>query len=205
MNPTVLGLGVVIANVLGAGMVVPQFLRIRAGRVDGVSTTWVGVSLVMNLWWTIYGVATGVWGVLPVSVVAGLLYVAIARELTRSHVAGIASGLSKGFVGIGVVPVAGLLIGGWPLAGLAIGLCYGVQFSPAAARALRSASVDGISPATWSMALGEAVIWVVYGSVIVDSALLVGGICGAAMASIILARLGIDRLSRQRIALAPIG
>jgi len=181
----------VVANVMGAGMAYPQAARIVRWRsTSGVSGVWAGVSLSMNLWWLVYGSAEELWGLIPVSVVAAALYgviiVGYVRAIGRSSLAGVLIGV---FV-LGMVPLPFLLMGGWRLAGLAIGLCYGMQLVPAVVAACRSTDLGGLAPTTWIMAWIEAVIWLVYGSVVVaDPALLAGGASGAVLAAVILARL----------------
>jgi uncharacterized protein with PQ loop repeat len=82
-----------------------------------------------------------------------------------------------------------LIIGGWSVAGVAIGLCYGLQLAPAVIAAFRTRDLSGVAPATWMIAWAEAAIWLVYGLITVDVALLSGGGSGLLMASIILTRL----------------
>ena len=49
---------VVSATVLGSGMALPQARQLaRTRSTDGVSPTWVGVSLALNGWWLAYGLA----------------------------------------------------------------------------------------------------------------------------------------------------
>lgn len=183
---------IVIANVMGAGMAYPQASKlIRTGSTRGVSGVWAGVSLTMNIWWLAYGLANDLWGLVPVSAVAALLYVAIIvaylRSVGRSGLGGVLLGV---FV-LGMVPAPFLVISGWAVAGLAIGLCYGMQLVPAVVAACRSRDLRGVAPSTWIMAWVEAVIWVVYGLIVVDTALLAGGASGAVMASVILGRLAV--------------
>ena len=41
----------VVANVMGAGMIVPQVARLnRLKTTEGISAAWIGVGLAMNLW-----------------------------------------------------------------------------------------------------------------------------------------------------------
>lgn len=182
----------VVANVMGAGMAYPQAARIVRHRItSGVSGVWAGVSLSMNLWWLFYGLSEQLWGLVPVSVVAAVLYavilVAYIRTVGRAAVAGVLVGL---FV-LGMAPLPFLLAGGWTVAGLAIGLCYGMQLVPAVVAACRSRQLDGLAPSTWIMAWVEAAIWLVYGWFVADLALLAGGASGALMSAIILARLAL--------------
>ena len=181
---------VVIANVLGSAMAYPQAAKlVRTGNAEGVSPIWAGVSVSMNLWWLAYGLAEELWGLVPVSAVAAVLYavviVAYVRAAGRSSIGGVAVGL---FV-LGMAPLPFLLAGGWTVAGLAIGLCYGMQLVPAVVAACRSRELDGLAPSTWIMAWVEAVIWLVYGWFVADLALLAGGASGALMSAIILGRL----------------
>ncbi len=70
-----LNLLVLVATVLGSWMAFPQARRIaRTRRVDGVSVTWIGVSLAINAWWLSYGLVAGVWALVPVSTISLLLY-----------------------------------------------------------------------------------------------------------------------------------
>lgn len=194
MNPAVMALMLVVANVMGAGMIVPQVVRLhRLRSADGVSGVWIGVGIAMNSWWTAYGSAESLWGILPVSIVTALLYMVMAAQylglLGRPGLRPLFAGLFL----LGLVPMPFLVIGGWGTAGLVVGLTYAVQFAPAAVAALRSADVSGISTVTWAMAWVEAVIWVVYGLSTGDAALLVGGTGGTLAATVILARLAMVR------------
>ncbi len=185
----VLAFFVLVANVLGAGMIVPQVHRLRRLRSSaGVSPTWIGVGLAMNVWWTVYGTAQSLWGMVPVSVVAAGLYALIAAELRRLDGSPSLRLVLRGAIGIAAVPLLFLIAGGWASAGLVIGLIYAVQFAPATVAAIRADDVSGVASATWVMALGEAVIWFVYGWSSGDLALTIGGAGGSLMSSLILLR-----------------
>jgi uncharacterized protein with PQ loop repeat len=198
----------VVANVMGAGMAYPQAARlVRQRSTAGISGVWAGVSLSMNIWWLAYGMAEELWGLVPVSAIAAVLYgviiVAYVRAAGRGAIAGVATGL---FV-LGAVPLPFLVVGGWRVAGLAIGLCYGMQLVPAVVAACRSRELGGLAPSTWIMAWIEAVIWLGYGVLVLDPALLAGGASGALMAGVILVRLAVTghrpfRISRPGWALA---
>jgi uncharacterized protein with PQ loop repeat len=190
MTAMVLPVMLVVANILGAGMIVPQVVRLhRVRSAAGLSGTWVGVGIVMNAWWIAYALAESLWGVLPVSTAAVILYSVIAvqyallvgRQAVRPLLIGIAT--------LGVLPLPFLLVGGWSAAGIAVGLSYGLQFSPAALAAVRSRHLEGVSPTTWTMAWFEAAVWFAYGASIGDAALLIGGAGGALASGVILARL----------------
>ncbi len=187
MSNVVLPVLLVIANVTGAGMIVPQVLRIaRAGRLDGVSLPWAGVGIAMNLWWLAYAVAEQLWGIFPVSLGGLTLYAIIVGQILQILGVRALRPILLGATAIALLPLAGLLLGGWTAAGLAIGLCYSIQFAPAAWEAIRAPRLDGLSPTTWSLAWIEAAIWFGYGLHVGDGALVVGGGGGTVMATIIL-------------------
>ncbi len=180
----------VVANVAGAGMAWPQAARIvRHRSTAGVSGVWAGVSLSMNLWWLAYGLSERLWGLVPVSAVAAAVYavilVAYVNMIGRRAIAPVAVGLFA----LGMIPLPFLIVGGWTVAGLAIGLSYGLQLVPAVVAACRTRDLAGLAPATWIMAWFEAAIWLGYGVFVVDVALLAGGLSGTVMSAIILARL----------------
>jgi uncharacterized protein with PQ loop repeat len=188
----------VVANVFGAGMILPQVLRLRLTRtLDGISATWVGVGIAMNLWWIAYALPNELWGLLPVSSIAALLYLVMAHHVVM--IAG-RSGLRPLMIGLclfGSVPLIALVVGGLPGAGLAIGLSYGAQFAPAAATAVRAAGTAGISATTWTMGLIEALIWLLYGVTLGDWALVIGGGGSTLMAAVIVIRLALDTSRRD--------
>jgi uncharacterized protein with PQ loop repeat len=190
--PLLLNFLVVVATVLGSWMAFPQALRIaRTRRVDGVSATWIGVSLAINSWWLAYGLVAGVWALVPVSIISLLLYGVMAWFFVRSVGRAAVPGLALGVFGLGMVPLPFLLIGGWELAGVAIGLSYGVQLLPAVVASLRTSALSGVSSTTWIIASVEAVLWLVYGLGVGDVALTLAGLVGVVMASVILVRLAV--------------
>ncbi len=183
---------VVVANVTGAVMVLPQVVRLRRGGVThGVSAAWAGVGAAMNAWWVAYGVAVGVWALIPVTAVGVVLYAVIIGHLVRINGLCVCPQVAVGVVSLGSVPLAALVIGGWSAAGVAMGVSYGVQFAPAAWTALRSERLDGLSVQTWVLAWVEAVAWFGYGIVVADPALTIGGAGGTLMSSIILGAIAV--------------
>lgn len=185
-----LDLLVIVATILGSWMAFPQARRIaRTRRVDGVSGVWIGVSLAINGWWLTYGLVVGVWALVPVSVASLALYSVIAWFFIGSVGRGALPGFALGVLGLGMVPLPFLLIGGWDLAGVAVGLSYGVQLLPAVIASLRTRALSGVSPTTWIIAFVESALWLVYGLGVDDTALTLAGVVGVAMASVILTRL----------------
>ncbi|MEZ5341097.1 MAG: hypothetical protein R2706_06515 [Acidimicrobiales bacterium] len=96
MSMIVTGL-LVVANVLGAGMILPQVARLHRTRsVDGLSGPWVGVGMAMNLWWAGYAIQGGVWGMLPVSVAGFLVYTVLAGLLAQIAGRGVVRAVAVG-------------------------------------------------------------------------------------------------------------
>ncbi len=190
MSVSVLGLFLVIANVCGAGMIVPQVVRLRrSDDMAGVSVGWTGVGLGLNGWWAIYGVARELWGLLPVSVVALLLYGVMAAQMItigRRRAVTVGPRLGAGLIVTTALPALALWSGDWSSLGLTLGLAYAVQFLPALIAAVVATTRSGISSGTWAMALIEASVWLVYGLQLDDLALVVGGAGGAITAGAIL-------------------
>ena len=183
---------VVVATVLGSWMAFPQARRIaRTRRIDGVSTTWIGVSLAINAWWLAYGLVAGVWALVPVSTISLLLYGVMASFFVRSVGRAAIPGLALGMFGLGMVPLPFLLVGGWELAGVAVGLSYGIQLLPAVVASLRTSVLSGVSSTTWIIASVEAALWLVYGLGVGDVALTRAGCVGGVLASVILVRLAV--------------
>jgi uncharacterized protein with PQ loop repeat len=181
---------VVAATVLGSGMAFPQARRLfRTGRVEGVSAGWVGISLALNGWWLAYGLAAGVWALVPVSALSILLYATIAVLYVRSTGWTSLRPMALAALALGSLPLPFLVAGGWPVAGAVVGLCYGLQLLPAVTVAYRSLDLSGISAGTWILALVESALWLAYGLAVADAALLVGGASGVLMSSLILVRL----------------
>lgn len=182
----------VVATVLGSWMSFPQARRLlRTRQVEGLSPMWIGVSVSINGWWLAYGLFAGVWALVPVSSISLVLYSTMAfvylRETGRRGLAGLVAGAA----GLGMTPLPFLLVGGWSLAGVAVGLAYGVQLLPAVVTACRTSELAGIAAGTWWLAVAEAALWLVYGAVVRDLALLLAGAAGTVMGTIILVRLAV--------------
>lgn len=188
----VLTLIAVTATVVGSGMALPQARHLaRTRRVDGVSPAWVGVSVALNGWWIAYAFGEQVWAVVPVSVVSVVLYGAIGVFLFHTVGRRCVPGLLVGGLLLGMVPLPFLLAGGWTLAGVTVGLCYGLQLLPAVVAACRSRELAGISAATWIIACAEAALWFGYGLGIADIAVMSAGVLGVVMSGVILVRLAV--------------
>ena len=187
-----LNLLVLIASGVGSAMAFPQARRlVRTRCVEGISASWIGVSLALNTWWLTYGIGAGVWAVVPVSVISLVIYATIAFVYVRATGRDGLSVIALGFVGLGFIPLPFAVIGGWELLGIAIGLCYGLQLLPAVIGVHRTRELSGVSSATWFLAATESVIWFFYGWVAGDAALTLAGVVGVAMSALILLRLAV--------------
>lgn len=188
----VLNLLVLVASVVGSAMAFPQARRlVRTRCIEGISASWIGVSLALNTWWLTYGIGAGVWAVVPVSAISFLIYATIAVVYVRTTGRSGMSTIAGGYLALGLIPLPFAVVGGWELLGIAIGLCYGLQLLPAVIGVHRTRELAGVSAATWFLAALESVIWFVYGWAARDSALTLAGVVGVAMSSLILVRLAV--------------
>ncbi len=202
MSTQLLTVVVIAANVVGATMAIPQARKVlRSRRVDGVSPVWAAVSAAVNAAWVPYGLAIGDLGILPVSIVSVMAYLTIAVGICRygdTPVAEVVARMLVSAIGILILPAAVLVSQGWVAAGVALGLLYGVQLTPAVVAVYRTADVSGVSMATWVIAFTEAALWGVYGFGRADAGLLSLAASGMFMASLVLARLMVRRPRRDR-------
>lgn len=200
MEQVLLSAMAIVATMFGAGMIIPQIVRLRrTANVEGLSIVWIGVGVGLNSWWVAYAVGAGVWGVLPVSVISVALYLFLAAQVFRIDGSNHLRQFVAGAVALGLAPVPALIFGGLQAAGIVVGLSYAIQFAPAVVESFRSADLGGVSPTTWLLAFGEALIWSAYGLAVLDVALVIGGVGGAVASAAILFRL--FRVLRPRIVL----
>lgn len=185
----ILAIAVVAANILGVGMLIPQTKRIvRHGSLEGVSAEWIGMGVAVNAGWLIYAWTAAVWGLVGVSTGGLILYVAMALCARRLDTTHFDRARTTALVILNVLGWAAAF-GQVPALGFALAALFTVQFAPAAWSAWTSPTITGISPTTWALALGEAVIWAVYGVIIADQALILGGLGASIMSGVILLRL----------------
>lgn len=193
---------VIIANLLGGTMAVPQAVQlVRTRRADGVSPAWAGMSITLNVWWVAYAIGVGEWAIAPVGVVSAAAYLVIALSIIRFSVGPARQTMTPMLFSamlLGAAPLIGLLVGGWQLAGVLLGALYGVQLTPAVITVYRSVDVSGVSPATWVIALSEAALWGLYGLPRADAGLISLAATGAVMSSLVLLRLITRRPRRAR-------
>ncbi len=206
MTIQLLTLVVVLANVLGAVMALPQAHKLLRNRsVEGVSVTWAAASAAVNACWAVYAVGVGDLGILPVSIISVGSYTAIGLGIVHfspTPATRLLLPATAAAVVVTTIPLLALLVGGWLAAGLALGALYGVQLLPAVVAVYRAVDVSGVSAATWVLAFVEAALWGVYGYTIRDAGLLTLAGTGLGMSSLVMARLVVQRPSRLRVALA---
>ncbi len=189
LTTLLLTVAVLLANVLGVGMLIPQTVRIvRRGDLAGVSPEWIGMGLGVNAGWLIYAWTSGVWGIFGVSVGGLALYLAMAAGTRRLDPAHFSRASTTALLVLNVLGWAAA-VGQVTALGLTLAALFTVQFAPAAWSAWTSPTVSGISTTTWVLALGEAVIWAGYGIAIGDRPLLLGGAGASVMASLVLLRI----------------
>lgn len=202
MDLTSLTLVVLVANLLGAAMAMPQDRKLlRTKRVAGVSVTWAAVSVAVNGSWAAYGIGVGQLAIVPVSIISVGAYAVIGVTVVRYSPAPavqLVGRAAPAALVVTVIPVLALVLGGWSTAGIVLGALYGVQLSPAVAAVYRVADVSGVSLATWLIALAEAALWGIYGLAGVDLGLITLAGTGIVMSSLVLARLFLRRARPER-------
>jgi uncharacterized protein with PQ loop repeat len=154
-----------VASAIFLVRLVPQPARVaRTGVAAGVSPLAAFNAVVITGAWLAYGLSTHlvvVWAVSVVALVPGVWMVAlILRRADWSDVL-LCAGLIAVLVG---AAAAGLFA-----AALATGVL--VSSGPQVWRAVRERDLRGISPATWWVAVADALAWGAYGLVIDDVAL----------------------------------
>ena len=161
----------------------PQPIRLaRSGVAAGVSSAAALNAVVSALAWIAYGLAQGlpvVWGVSVLALVPSTWQaVLLRRQVTRRDLAGVAA-----FVA-GLLAAAALGVLGVALAGTVV-----VTTGPQVRRVLREHDLSGIAPATWWVAVVDAVTWGAYGWAVSDAALIGYFVALLGAAVIVLSRL----------------
>ena len=183
-----------VASTIFLIRLIPQPMRLwRSGVSAGVSPLAAANAVASAAAWLAYGVIHGllvVWAVSVAALVPGVWTVGLLRrEFRRAD--GLGAGMVTGaFVSSGVAGVLG--------AALALGVL--VTAGPQVWHAVRHSDLRGISPATWAVAVADALSWGIYGVVISDRALEGYGVVLFASAAVVLGRLARTR----RTSLAPV-
>ena len=178
----------VAASVVFLVRLLPQPIRLaRSGVAAGVSSAAALNAVVSALAWIAYGLVQGlpvVWGVSVLALVPCTWQaVLLRRQVNRRDLAAV-GGFVAALLGAAAMGVLGLALAGTVL----------VTTGPQVRRVLREHDLSGIAPATWWVALVDAVTWGAYGWAVSDAALIGYFIALLTAATIVLGRLAwIDR------------
>ena len=173
----------ITASVVFLIRLLPQPIRLaRSGVAAGVSSAAALNAVVSACAWIAYGLVQGlpvVWGVSVLALIPCTWQaVLLRRQVTRRDLAAVGA-----FVGaLAVAAALGVL--GVALAGTVL-----VTTGPQVRRVLRDHDLSGIAPATWWVAVVDAVTWGAYGWAVSDAALIGYFVALLAAAVIVLGRL----------------
>jgi uncharacterized protein with PQ loop repeat len=186
----------ILASAIFLVRLIPQPARLwRTGVTAGVSPVAAANAVTSASAWLVYGASRGllvVWAVSVAALVPGVWTVSLLRrEFGRLEVLA-----SAAVVGTFVLSAAAGLFG----AALALGVL--ATAGPQVWRAVRDSDLRGIAPATWFVAIADAVLWAAYGVFIHDGALQGYGVVLLASAAIVLGRVA---WTRSRASVTPIG
>jgi uncharacterized protein with PQ loop repeat len=196
---TLANAAVILATILAWWSLIPQIRKLmRTGDPAGVSSTWPAIGLVANTGWTAYLLSQQLWAAAPSTAVMVLFYIVVLRTL---HKAGAPMRVPtlRG-VASAVILLAAYLGGSWAVLGLVLGWAYIPQVAPAVWTAYRTANPSGISAGTWSMILVEGVLWLVYGTVLGDTPVIIYAMASTVSAALILLRVATTVGFRPRTA-----
>lgn len=182
----------IVANALTFTMLLPQVGRLlQTGLIEGVSAVWAATGTVINFGWFAYVLHAAVWLAIP-SIAAAVLSYSLTLYLLFRNGADVRIGIVTAALLVAVL-VGVQALAGWTLLGTALAMANGVQFAPSVRAAWHAHTPAGVSPLTWLIAEGEAVLWALYGILIADVAIVLFGVTAAAAATIILFRLWLTR------------
>lgn len=172
-----------VAFVLALTQPVPQVVRlVRTRSTAGVSapTAWLG--LVVNLAWSAYGVARGLFPVAVLSIAYVVGYATLAVLLVRGGDRRGTALAATSTVGL----VAVVSVAGWPVLGTVLALTVGVQFLPQVVEAWRSTDLTALSAGTYLVCALDGAIWGGYGAVVGDGPLMLYGMVMITVAVLVL-------------------
>lgn len=180
---SVVDLLAITASVVFLIRLLPQPIRLaRSGVAAGVSSAAALNACVSAAAWIAYGASQGlpvVWGVSVLALIPSTWQaVLLRRQVTRRDLAAVG-----GFVAALLVAAA-LGVLGVALAGTVL-----VTTGPQVRRVLREHDLSGVAPATWWVAVVDAVTWGAYGWAVSDAALIGYFVALLAAAVIVLSRL----------------
>lgn len=191
----------VVANAVTFAQVVPQVVRLlRLKRIEGTSPAWAAIGMVINIGWTAYVIAEGLWETIPAVLAAvisfGLVLYLLWRNGADVRVAMISA------IAVGVASVVLQLVAGWTELGIVLGFANGLYLGPPVVAAWRSYAPVGVAPLTWVLTAGEGILWGFFGVLVEAIPIMVYGGTALLLAVLVLLRLW---MTRHRIAseLAP--
>lgn len=175
-----------VATTLAAVFLIPQIVRlIRFNDSAGVSPVWAAFGMLTNSAWILYLGASDLWLAAAAPALAAATYgitLAVLASLDRRRYwMWIAT-----FYGIALVAVGGL--GDMRSFGLVLSITPAVQLAPQILSVFRAASPTGVSPSTWTLSIGEAMLWGIYGTIVGDAALLGYGLVTSVGSTLVLGR-----------------
>ncbi|MCP4967740.1 MAG: hypothetical protein GY926_21215 [bacterium] len=189
------------ATLLSTWQLVPQVRRLRSvGSVAGLSVTWALVGVCLNLGWVGYRWSQEIWFGLLSPVIASLLYLALLAMIVgaRKENVLVIVGSSCAFI----AAVASAILGGWVAVGVLLGVGSTVHVWPSVWALFRAPAPRAVSPGTWAIGLGQAILWALYGWGSHDSIHLLYGLATAPGAGTILGRCLFLRRRRRLAAVA---
>lgn len=198
MSQTLANIAIVAATIGTITFLVPQIVKlIRTGDASGVSTTWAALGFVSNVGWFAYVINRQLWAALLAPLVTFISYGVALWALRRAGL-----DLRRSFlIGLGWTGLllATMLLFGWPMLGVVLGLSYGVMMTPSVWTAYRTRDPSGISPGTWWIGLAEAFLWGYFGWFNVDAGIVTFSVVGLIGSVLMLNRY----YATRRLAAAP--
>lgn len=154
-----------LASAVFLARLLPQPVRLaRHGVAAGVSPLAALNAVVSAVAWIAYGLAAHlpvVWGVSVLALIPGIWQAVLLRRQVRS----------SDLAWSGVFAAALAVAASSGLLGMALGGTVLVTAGPQLRTALISNDLSGLAPATWKIAIVDAVTWGLYGAAIGDGAL----------------------------------
>ena len=196
---TVANLAVILATIMAWWSLIPQIRKLlRTSDPTGVSGTWPAIGLVSNAGWTAYLISQELWAAAPSTSVMVLFYLIVLRALWKAGLP-LGAAMWRGVFSVAVL-IAAYILGTWAALGLVLGWAYIPQLAPAIWAAYRTPDPTGIASATWALIGIEAALWVVYGALLDDTAVVIFGGVGVVAAILVLARVWATVGLRRRAA-----
>ena len=176
-----------VASAIFLLRLLPQPIRLwRTGQAAGVSAVAAANAVTSATAWLVYGLAEDlpvVWIVSLAALVPGVWSGGVLRREYDVAALAAAGSIAAAFALSGIAGVLGVA--------LALGVL--VTAGPQVWRAVRESDLSGIAPATWCIAIADAVAWGSYGIVISDRAIQGYGVVLIASAVVVLCRVAWTR------------